>query len=177
MNILLVGQMGSGKDTVADILVEKYGYTNHKLGLYIRKHVDEIYSHLDAAQRRPYYQAYGETLRENIDIDIWNDSCKSRIDFENEKVVISDCRQPHEIEYWTKIGFTPVGIYVTEKQRIERLLSRDGTNFNADSFNHSTEINAKNIIVDIINGEIGGYVLNNSYHKDILESKIGELFN
>lgn len=179
MNILLIGQMGSGKDFVADILQEKYGYKNHKLGKYIRKHVDEIYSHLPVSQRREYYQKYGETLRENIDIDIWNEACLRGMEQEdiiNGSIVISDARQPHEIYYWTNLGFIPVGVFATKETRMKRLGLRDGDASSESTFNHSTEKNAGDIIKAIFDGKLEGYFIVNEGEKEIAEQRLEDIY-
>jgi dephospho-CoA kinase len=140
---LIFGQMGSGKDTVADILRE-YGYTTVKLGKYIRQHVDKLnYIEQD---KRPLYQQYGQTMRFLFGENVWNEALYNDIkilyhDKRIEHFAIADGRQKNEFRYWRGKGFYTIGIEASPEIREERLIKRDGVS-QKQYFGHQTEVEA-----------------------------------
>lgn len=161
MKLLLIGQMGSGKDTVADYLKDKYNFYPGKLGMFIREHVDAMFPELTKDERRKHYQTYGEGMRELFGVDFWNERLWQHMDHSKENIMITDCRQDHEINYWVPKGYIPLAVDAESVTRMARLEKRDGNNFDVESFIHPTEMRANRIIDSIKRGGLEGYVVYN----------------
>lgn len=177
MKLLLIGQMGSGKDTVADYLKSRYNFHPAKLGAFIRSHVDSMFIELTDDERRNHYQTYGEGMRELFGEDFWNERLWKHMDHSKEKVMITDCRQDHEINYWVPKGYIPVAVYADAVTRMRRLEERDGRNFDVDSFTHYTEMNANRIIDSIKCKGLAGYFLDNDGGLDRLQKQIDDMMS
>ena len=177
MKLLLIGQMGSGKDTVADYLKAKYGFHPIKLGAFIRSHIDSMYVELTDDERRKHYQTYGEGMRELFGEDFWNERLWQHMDHSKEKVMITDCRQDHEINFWVPKGHIPVAVYADAVTRMRRLEERDGRNFDINSFIHPTEMSANRIIDSIKCKGLSGYFLNNDGTLAELQEQIDDMMS
>jgi len=135
-NIILFGQMGSGKSTVAKYLCDNYGYTKFSLGEKIHSEC-ELYKMHD----REHLQAYGQMMRQVFHENIWCDYLINRsrgID----RIVIDDARQENEYDYFTEKGYLPIAIIADEELRLERLQKRVDYKIKPDSFKHETELQA-----------------------------------
>lgn len=161
MGILLIGTMGSGKDSAADYIVEAYGFERAKLGKYVRKHVDEMFPNLTEAARRSMYQKYGEGMRALFGENHWNEVLDASIE-DHENIIIADGRQPHEIDYWSKRGYQLVAIDIPIEERRRRLSLRDGDDFKEENFSHPTEEKALHFVNQIRSGKLDGYYIDNS---------------
>jgi len=139
-NIILFGQMGSGKSTVAKYLCDNYGYTKFSLGEKIHSEC-ELYGMHD----REHLQAYGQMMRQVFNENIWCDYLINRSNGIN-RIVIDDARQVNEYSYFTKKGYLPIAIIADEELRLERLQKRVNYKINPKTFNHETEIQARKII-------------------------------
>lgn len=165
MNIVLVGAMGSGKDTVADKLISDYGLIPIRLGSYIRAHVDDMFSHIPKSKRRPMYQQYGEGMRQVFGEFFWNEvAYEQKQDYysEHSHHVVVDARQPHDIKFWMEKGYTLLCVDANEQNRELRLRSRDGGQFNPETLKHYTEVRAQEIIEQVKDGALPGYVIDNN---------------
>ena len=173
--IIIFGEMGSGKDTLADLVIEadhrikKYG-----LGDIIRlikkvTLVDPVWF----GDERTFMQLAADKLRE-IDMDILNhfalakmleenladfkltkenyredlDGLFRKIRLEADTIpMIVGGRTWKDYDYWTKRGFLAVGILVDAEKRILRLTERDGEEVAQKSNSaHNTEKDVRNII-------------------------------
>ena len=135
-NIILFGQMGSGKSTVAKYLCDNYGYTKFSLGEKIHSEC-ELYNMHD----REHLQTYGQMMREIFHENIWCDYLINRskgID----RIVIDDARQLNEFDYFIKKGYLPIAVIADEELRLERLQKRVDYKIKPDSFKHETELQA-----------------------------------
>jgi len=151
-NILIIGCMGSGKDTVADTLHELADYRTLKLGRWIREHVDLLYYDETPDRKRQLYQEYGQWARKNYGPDVWNVATLNSMSmlagaFSSAPYpfVIADGRQVNEVEFWKKRGFHVVGVQADPFVRALRLRGRDGFN-QETAFKHETEISAQYIM-------------------------------
>lgn len=173
--IIIFGEMGSGKDTLADLIIDadprfkKYG-----LGDIIRlikkvTLVDPVWF----GDERSFMQLAADKLRE-IDMDLLNhfalakmlednlskfslsresyrddlDGLFQRIRQEADVIpMIVGGRTWKDLEYWTGRGFLSVGLEVTAEKRLERLILRDGAEIaqNSDP-THNTEKDVRDII-------------------------------
>lgn len=136
MNIVIFGEMGAGKSTVANYLRDTYGYTKLSFGSKIHSE-----TRLHGSETRTEMQQYGQMMRKIFGINIWCDYVKDQ-SIESQKTVIEDGRQLNEYYYYEKIGYLPVGIIADRAKRIERLEKRVGYVIDPVTFDHETEIQA-----------------------------------
>ena len=137
--VAICGFQGSGKDTLANILIEKYGYTKLSFAGTVkdvasvvfswdrkllegdtkesrdwREQIDEWWSDkLGIPNLTPRYilQQFGTDLfRNNFHKDIWV-TCVERKLLNYDRVVITDCRFPNEIQIMKNYGATILHIY------------------------------------------------------------------
>ncbi|PKK40030.1 hypothetical protein ABB02_00825 [Clostridiaceae bacterium JG1575] len=173
--IIIFGEMGSGKDTLADFIIEedrrvkKYG-----LGDIIRliKKVTLVDPQW-FGDERSFMQRVADKLRE-IDMDILNhfalakmleenlkdfqltkdhyredlDALFQRVRDEGNTVpMIVGGRTWMDYEYWKNRGFLTVGLTASPENRRIRLILRDGEQIAQKSdFTHNTEMDVRDII-------------------------------
>ncbi|WP_040212712.1 hypothetical protein [Clostridium polynesiense] len=173
--IIIFGEMGSGKDTLADMIsfynkdIKKYG-----LGDIIRsmKPVLRVSPEWNGRERG-FYQSVADKLRE-IDKNILNKYCLSKMFSDYTKEDLKEIKEETEYEdiihnlklingeflpmivggrtyddydYWKNIGFMVVGIKTDRNLRMERLIVRDGEEVARKSDpNHNTEKNVADIV-------------------------------
>jgi dephospho-CoA kinase len=121
--IIINGRGGSGKDTVADYLIESYGF--EKIAF-----ADRIY---DVARdyfgmtykNRDLLQKIGQKFRE-IRPTIWIDLTMDKA-VNMDACVISDLRQSNEYSIALENGFLPIRINTDLNLRIDRIHKRDGS--------------------------------------------------
>jgi hypothetical protein len=142
----LVGYSQSGKDTIASILVEKYGYTRIAFADKIREFLYELNPMVacsptgylqdlvnlvgwdDAKQEpqvRKLLQNLGNSARKIIDENVWVTLALGNIDV-NQRVVVTDVRFENEAvmiklmggQLWRvkRIGVGPVNDHVSESE-------------------------------------------------------------
>lgn len=173
--IIIFGEMGSGKDTLADMIIDRdQRFKKYGLGDIIRlikkvTLVDPVWF----GDERSFMQLAADKLRE-IDMDILNhfalakmleenltefnltrenyredlDGLFRRIrDEENVIPMIVGGRTWKDFDYWTGRGFLSVGLEVDAEKRMERLILRDGHEIaqNSDT-SHNTEKDVRDII-------------------------------
>lgn len=136
MNIALTGKFRSGKDTVAEYLVEQYGFTKYAFGDELKFYAHELFGELTGKQRE-LYQWFGQTMRQR-DPDIWVRKCFEAIGSNPWKVVISDLRQPNEYKRCRKEGFVIIRVNAPEWLRVERAEAA-GDEFDESTLHHETE--------------------------------------
>lgn len=131
MIIGLCGFKGSGKDTLANILVEEYNFTkisfadklkditsilfnwerkllegDTKLSREFRETKDEWWSeklNREITPRKMLQQLGTDILRDNLDLNIWVNSIeKYLVENKYQNIVITDCRFKNEIEMLKK---------------------------------------------------------------------------
>lgn len=164
--IIIFGEMGSGKDTLADFIIEletktkKYG-----LGDIIRNMKPIVAISPEwSGNERGFFQLVADKLRE-IDMNILNKFALSRMITENTALhkvsqetkwediyenlrrvnqeilpMIVGGRTKDDFDFWKKAGFLIVGITATKENRFHRLVLRDGEEVAKNSNpNHNTE--------------------------------------
>lgn len=164
--LIIFGEMGSGKDTLADYIIEierntkKYG-----LGDVIRSMKPVVLVSPDwSGNERGFFQLVADKLRE-IDINILNKYALStmitdnvelkeinqnskwediyeNLERVNEKILpmIVGGRTKDDYDFWKKAGFLMVGITASKENRFGRLVIRDGEEVAKNSNpNHNTE--------------------------------------
>lgn len=159
MKIALVGKMRSGKDSVADMLVDNYGYTEYKLSSGINHVVKTLRLSDTELKNRAMYQKIGQFMR-TIETDVWCNytwrqfevDCKYSELINNSlitDIVISDVRQQNEADFFREKGFIIVKIQSTDEIRRKRIVE-SGDIMNEEDFTHETELSVDGIDVDYI---------------------------
>ena len=165
--IIIFGGMGSGKDCLADFIIEKDKKAKkYGLGDVIRS-FKPIISVVPKWQdnERSFYQTISDKLRE-IDIDILNEYALSKMINENAEYLpvnketkwedidrnmknvcknilpmIVGGRTQADYDYWKNAGFLVVGLEATKENRLKRLIKRDGEEVALNSnVSHNTEV-------------------------------------
>lgn len=143
-NIGLRGELRSGKDTVADYLADKYGYSKFAFGDALKDDFHRRYPEIPRDPKpRVGYQAHGQLMRELVDEDIWVRKCLAEVqrayyanlDF---RAVICDLRQPNEYDALKRAGYVLIRVEAPEALRIDRAI-KSGDRFNLRDLTHGTE--------------------------------------
>lgn len=119
MLIALTGASRAGKDSTAHILVDKYGFEQVALATAIRNILLDLNLDINGDGLRYIHQEcggdwdvikakypesvdfmirLGQSCRDNIGIDVWLRAALDSYD-PSKNVVVSDCRQPNEVEW------------------------------------------------------------------------------
>lgn len=147
LKIALCGKMRTGKDTVGEYLVQKYGMFPFSFGKELKKQFHEKYPSV-SKDPKPHrgYQLYGQLMRYVHGDDYWVDKCfrdiravenfrnhilssadSGLIEFKHKLKtppvlpVITDLRQQNELDRCVKEGFTIVRINSEESLRFKRM--------------------------------------------------------
>lgn len=123
MRIMLNGRACSGKDSVGDILCEKYGFRR----LFFAEPIYEIarkYFDMEGKDRELLI-TIGQKFRE-IEPDIWVDYLLKELEGEEGDVVITDIRQANEYIKCKEKGFQGIRVRSSLENRMLRCKSRDG---------------------------------------------------
>lgn len=125
MKIALIGKTRSGKDSVAEYLVKKYGMRNYKLSYGITEIIKKYFpsDFEKGVKLREHYIKIGQTLRE-LNEDVWVDYTLKKVDEwwgTTDNVVISDVRQENEFRRLAKEGFRFIYIKCDDDIRRERI--------------------------------------------------------
>lgn len=165
----LTGYKGSGKSTVAKILVDDYCYTEYSFASSLKSmcscfgltneqlHNPELKEVIDPRLQktpREIMQDMGTIVKEYLGADIWVKLIDQQIQLHNnELIVISDVRYQNEMDYVRSLG----GIIV----KINRNVVKQD--------NHSSEVGFADSECD--------YVIDNRYDIDYLVKEVKELIN
>jgi dephospho-CoA kinase len=130
-DLFLFGERGSGKDTVADWLVENAGYVRFSFGDEIRKivkmfGVDPKREHLVGVTEMAY-KLFGEKVWINLATHKFKQFKKMNEGYGVDKpIVITDMRYPDIYEHFLLEGFYPVHVVSKHEDNIQRVIGRDG---------------------------------------------------
>lgn len=147
--IVIFGEMGSGKDTFADLLAEVLPTCSlYNIGYICRELMNVATVKPEwTGKSREFGQLVAVKLRE-IDENILNDYTYAKSIENNTLPIIIGGRTKKDYEYWKNKGFLIVGVYVDYNTRLNRLKSRD-KDFNLGSLNHMTESDVPYIIENL----------------------------
>ncbi len=134
---LLIGRAGSGKDTVADFMVEHYGFVKLSFAAKLKEIAAEMFPVLWMVDKRRMLQNLGMAFRE-IEENCWVDYLVRQV-HKYPKIVITDCRYGNEYDTCLNSGFIPVKINCDDRIRAERIFKRDGQRMTATEMAHISE--------------------------------------
>jgi dephospho-CoA kinase len=168
MNIAICGLLRSGKDSVAAYLCANYGYSRFAFGDGLKDVCRRLYPEefVDGRKPRALLQGFGQMARSFGDGNVWVNECFRRIggaavDCENDngnyaypfRAVVTDIRQPNELERCRAEGYVIIRVNCPEKLRFLRAQSA-GDTFSFADLQHDTETHVDTFAVD--------YDINNS---------------
>lgn len=168
IKIGLFGKARSGKDTVADILVKKYGMVQFAFGDKLKEGFHREYPHI-SPNPKPVrgYQLYGQLKRYTEHENIWIDKCQETIQntqkiieqykemYQDEyevppfRPLITDIRQKNEEEFCHKNGYVLIGVQAPEETRVKRM-NEEGDVFSSNVISFETEIELEDFDADIV---------------------------
>lgn len=127
--------MGSGKDSVADYISEKYGHKK----LFFAEPIYEIARKYFGMtiKDRVLLQDIGQKMRE-IEPNIWVNYTFNQAKQYN-KCIVSDMRQENEYLVGIKEGFYPIRVVADIDLCIQRLRDRDKVEPDISRFEHEAE--------------------------------------
>lgn len=166
MKIALFGKMRSGKNTVADILIKDYQFTEFAFATGIGNIIKEYFpEELVKGKPRYHYQHIGQELRK-LNQDVWiNYLLKAVNESGAGSVVVTDGRQYNEAKRLREEGYVIVKVESPEDLRIQRIKD-SGDVFIPEQLNHETELAVDKIEADytIINDKSLAYLENEVMH-------------
>lgn len=179
VKIALVSKMRSGKDTFAEPLLSmENGLFNLKFSQGITRVIEEFFPEtlLSDSKPREHYQHIGQSLRE-LDPDVWVNSLErdymniSSLQYicrnKTTGFIITDVRQPNEVEWCRRNGFTLVKLICPSEVRRQRIIDC-GDVLDEEQFRHETES-----YIDTIDAD---YIINSSCSKKELQKQAVELY-
>lgn len=122
LKIAIMGKSGAGKDTVADYLIEKYGFTKIRFGTALYE-ICEKYFDMNGKDRK-LLQDVALAMR-SVKSTVFVDIAEKEILNTNTKIVVPDLRQPNEYEMLKRNGFEFLYVEADLEKRIDRLEKRD----------------------------------------------------
>ena len=147
IRIALVGKMRSGKDTVADILMDLDEFQRVKFSKGIGEIIDNYLPNANAnGKNRMIYQSIGQGMR-SLDPMVWINYSFSNIDW-NKNIIVTDLRQRNEYQFLKSNDFFIVKINSDEHNRIDRM-NIDKDVFTEREMQHETEDSIDEYDVDL----------------------------
>src|SRR5699024_6781919 len=168
LRIVLTGKLRSGKSEAANQLWYKHGFKELAFGDELRRIADEVFDGTEAEEHasEPIYrgdtdirflsdddiggygqagrgqQIFGQVMRQ-IEPDVWIRQVEQSMHvWENMRdvkgIVVSDARQPNEIEWARNNGFTIIRVTADDETRLQRA-QEAGDNFTMEDLGHETE--------------------------------------
>ena len=148
MKIALTRRMRSGKDSVGNYLVTRYGFTRYALGDGVRLVCRLLYPEaVSNGKPRYLYQAVGQGMR-GIDPNVWLKYMARNIEHDRlEDIVITDVRQQNEVDMLRRAGFFIVRVNASHQTPVKRMVAC-GDVFDMADLNHETELHIETFTVD-----------------------------
>jgi dephospho-CoA kinase len=176
IKIALTGKLRSGKDTAANHLYIKYGFSTVAFGDALKKNAHATFPWVsEFSKPRALYQQYGQLMRQ-IEPDVWikhaEQAVKGAIDFRagigDEKigVVLTDVRQQNEVNWCRANGFTIIRVTAPDEDRLFRA-KLAGDDFTEADLEHETESHIDGFAVD--------FEIHNDGSVDDLKRKVDEI--
>lgn len=156
-DIALVGRMGAGKTTIANLLTVSHGYTRiahadamkelaalaygpiDKTGSYIVTRTSANTPYREEVSGRMILQRLGQGVKETVDRDFWLGITINKVARTAGPVVNDDTRFLFEAEGLRARGFTIVGVETPDTVRMQRLALAYGREPTEAELNHESE--------------------------------------
>lgn len=134
---MINGRAGSGKDTIAEYLVEKHNFIQVSFATPIYSLAREFFKMTD--KDRKLLQDIGQSWRQ-INQDVWVNHLFDNLP--DGDLVVSDVRQSNEYAKGINNGFIPLRVDATLENRINRITLRDGKPPDVSLFDNEAESGA-----------------------------------
>lgn len=162
-SVAIFGKFCSGKTTLANVLVDEYGFTKVSMAENMKRIVKEVYGHTDKSHMvqvtrrdgsydhitvREVLQRLGEAVKD-ADRDIWLKWLEADLMFMRGPFAMDDARLSFEADALRQNGWVLVKLVCPENIRFERyrkLYDREPT---PAELYHSTELDVDYIDCDI----------------------------
>jgi dephospho-CoA kinase len=172
MNIGIVGRMGSGKTTIANYLVEKYGYKKESLAAPMRQFVTDV---LNIDKTDPRYrlamQELGTEWGRKYDNLCWVRHLLNRLEMFS--VVVDDIRFLNEAKVLHSVGWLLLYLDCPPEVRKHRCVDRDGT-FDPETESHPSELEVDEISL-VMNNEV--IYINSGLSLEKVLDQVDEIIN
>lgn len=170
-NFGLMGAARAGKDSAADYLISKYGYTKFAFGTKLKQIAHDLFG-ASKTKERGLYQWFGQECRK-IDEDIWikllvSDVNRSLEEDDELLFIVTDIRQPNERLWSEDHGLEVIKIEATIEKRIDRMIAR-GDNYTPEQLRDKTER-----MIEILTHD---YLIDNNGTKQTLHEQIDSIMN
>jgi dephospho-CoA kinase len=146
IKIAIVGQMASGKSTLANRIIDYYKYKD--INIEKRGFADKVYNLAYELfnmrnKDRKLLQQIGTKMRE-INKDVW---VNYTLNYLPKNVIIEDCRYENELDKLIENGFTIIKINIPKEIQLKRLQKAYPKTWqnHLNNINHESETNLNNI--------------------------------
>lgn len=156
--IALFGKMRSGKDTVGQLLIDRYGFKKYAFGDGIGEIIHRYFPEaFNDGKPRHHYQFIGQQFRE-LDPEVWIKYLLKSVEADRDKravqeipsnVVVTDARQFNEYQKLKEDGYIIVKVETDEDIRLERIKA-SGDKFTPEQLCHPTELQVDMVDPDFI---------------------------
>jgi dephospho-CoA kinase len=139
----LTAKMRSGKDTVHELLskTKRGSFIRLAYGDELKRQYHELNGHGSIGKDRKGYQSFGQSERAknpNVWVEAVDEKIQDLLNFHGRNIVITDVRQPNEVEQIRMYGGYLIRINVDDEIRLERM-NAAGDSFTLEDFQHETE--------------------------------------
>ncbi len=171
----LVGEIASGKGTVAKYLHEKYESNTYRFSTMLRDIMNRLYLPVN----RNNLQSISTLLREQFGQDVMSRVIAKDVENDrNDLVVVDGIRRPTDITYLRKIhGFHLVSLIADPHLRWQRLVARDENEGDAkktfEEFIKNGEAEAETLIIEL--NKEAEYTIDNNGVKEQLFSQVEDM--
>jgi dephospho-CoA kinase len=178
IKVALCGEIRVGKDSVAKFLEANYGAIQFAFGDELKKAFHYMYPWVPRLPKpHKAYQLFGQLMRYVHGDDYWINLCFDNINYVKSVAtrwsapelytsdtdsaaevsflpMITDLRQPNELESLRKGGYTIIRVECPLETRIERMIA-EGDDFDPSVFEFETESYVKDFDVDYVISNTG----------------------
>ena len=144
--IALIGRMGSGKTTLANVFVN-YNYNKISFGDKVKSVCSDLFKMPVEYKNRQLIQDVAEKMKE-IDNNVWINFVIGTINqidpYCEMKWIIDDCRFPNEYQKLKEIGFQFIYIKIDKNTQTQNIINKYGNKY-LEHINNMDHISEKHI--------------------------------